>query len=159
MKTLNKSNINTNLKGGNTMNKVVYFDMDGTIADLYGVSNCFKRLDNMDATVYSEAKPIDKYINMLKEFHTMGYKVIILSALGMVSSKRFDKDTIRNKGIWLDTYVGKEYIDERIYIPNTKHKELYQLFGKGILVDDDDRVLMNWDYDRIKATNSNKAIK
>lgn len=141
------------------MNKVVYFDMDGTIADLYGVSNCFKRLDNMDATVYSEAKPIDKYINMLKEFHTMGYKVIILSALGMVSSKRFDKDTIRNKGIWLDTYVGKEYIDERIYIPNTKHKELYQLFGKGILVDDDDRVLMNWDYDRIKATNSNKAIK
>ena len=154
MKTLN-----TNLKGGNAMNKVVYFDMDGTIADLYGVSDCFKRLDNMDATVYSEAKPIDKYINMLKEFHTMGYKVIILSALGMVSSKRFDKDTIRNKGIWLDTYVGKEYIDERIYIPNTKHKELYQLFGKGILVDDDDRVLMNWDYDRIKATNSNKAIK
>lgn len=158
MKTLNKSNINT-IKGDNTMNKVVYFDMDGTIADLYGVSDCFKRLDNMDATVYSEAKPIDKYINMLKEFHTMGYKVIILSALGMVSSKRFDKDTIRNKGIWLDTYVGKEYIDERIYIPNTKHKELYRLFGKGILVDDDDRVLMNWDYDRIKATNSNKVIK
>lgn len=159
MKTLNKSNINTNLKGDNTMNKVVYFDMDGTIADLYGVSDCFKRLDNMDATVYSEAKPIDKYINMLKEFHTMGYRVVILSALGMVSSKQFDKDTVRNKGIWLDTYVGKEYIDERIYIPNTKHKELYQLFGKGILVDDDDRVLMNWNYDRIKATNSNKAIK
>lgn len=158
MKTLNTT-INTNLIGGNNMNKIVYFDMDGTIADLYGVSDCFKRLDNMDATVYSEAKPIDKYINMLKEFHTMGYKVIILSALGMVSSKQFDKDTIRNKGMWLDTYVGKEYIDERVYIPNTKHKELYQLFGKGILVDDDDRVLMNWNYDRIKATNNNKAIK
>lgn len=157
MKTLIKSNINT--IGGATMNKVVYFDMDGTIADLYGVSDCFKRLDNMDAAVYSEAKPIDKYINMLKEFHTMGYKVVILSALGMVSSKQFDEDTIRNKGIWLDTYVGKEYIDERIYIPNTKHKELYQLFGKGILVDDDDRVLMNWNYDRIKAVNDNKVIK
>ena len=35
----------------------------------------------------------------------------------------FDKETIHNKGVWLDKYVGKEYIDERIYIPNTKHKE------------------------------------
>ena len=60
------------------MNKVVYFDMDGTIADLYGVANCFKRLDALDASVYADAKPIDKYINMLKEFKHMGYKVIIL---------------------------------------------------------------------------------
>jgi histidinol phosphatase-like enzyme len=142
------------------MNKVVYFDMDGTIADLYGVSNVFNRLDNLDASVYYEAKPINKYIDMLKEFHNMGYKVIILSCLGMISDKQFDKDTIYNKGIWLDKYVGKEYIDERIYIPNTKHKETYtNMYGNGILVDDDDRVLINWKYDRIKAINDNKAIK
>ena len=102
----------------NIMNKVVYFDMDGTIADLYGVTNCFKRLDTLDASVYSEAKPIDKYINMLKEFKHMGYKVIILTCLGMVSDPKFDKETIYNKGVWLDKYIGKEYIDERIYIPN-----------------------------------------
>ena len=27
------------------MNKIVYFDMDGTLADLYGVTNVFKRLE------------------------------------------------------------------------------------------------------------------
>ena len=140
------------------MNKIVYFDMDGTLADLYGVTNVFKRLDALDANVYSEAKPIDKYINMLKEFKHMGYKVIILSCLGMISDKQFDKDTVHNKGVWLDKYVGKEYIDERIYIPNTKHKEQY-INEYGILVDDDDKVLVNWNYDRIKAINNNKAIK
>lgn len=144
----------------NIMNKVVYFDMDGTIADLYGVTNCFKRLDALDASVYSEAKPIDKYINMLKEFKHMGYKVIILTCLGMVSDPKFDKETIHNKGVWLDKYIGKEYIDERIYIPNTKHKESYiNIFGKGILVDDDARVLRNWNFDRIQAINDNNDNK
>ena len=61
--------------------------------------------------------------------------------------------------IWLDKYVGKEYIDERIYIPNTKHKESYiNIFGKGILVDDDARVLRNWNFDRIQAINDNKIM-
>lgn len=149
---------NSNLIKEVTMNKIVYFDMDGTIANLYGVNNCFKRLDNLDASVYSEAKPIDKYINMLKEFKNMGYKVIILSCLGMISEPTFDKQTCINKDKWLDKYVGKEYIDERIYIPNTKHKEQY-VNTLGILVDDDERVLNNWPCDRIKAINNDKAIK
>ena len=138
------------------MSKLVYFDMDGTISDLYGVSNIFNRLDSLDASVYYEAKPINKYIDMLKEFHNMGYKVIILSCLGMISEKQFDIDTINNKNKWLDEYVGDKYIDERIYLPYTKHKEQY-IAEYGILVDDDDKVLMNWNYDRIKAINNNKC--
>lgn len=138
------------------MSKLVYFDMDGTISDLYGVSNIFNRLDSLDASVYYEAKPINKYIDMLKEFHNMGYKVIILSCLGMISEKQFDIDTINNKNRWLDEYVGDKYIDERIYLPYTKHKEQY-ITEYGILVDDDDKVLMNWNYDRIKAINNNKC--
>ena len=136
------------------MSKLVYFDMDGTISDLYGVSNIF--MDSLDASVYYEAKPINKYIDMLKEFHNMGYKVIILSCLGMISEKQFDIDTINNKNRWLDEYVGDKYIDERIYLPYTKHKEQY-ITEYGILVDDDDKVLMNWNYDRIKAINNNKC--
>ena len=86
----------------------------------------------------------------------MGYKVIILSCLGMISEKQFDIDTINNKNRWLDEYVGDKYIDERIYLPYTKHKEQY-ITEYGILVDDDDKVLMNWNYDRIKAINNNKC--
>lgn len=140
------------------MEKIVYFDMDGTIANLYAVTNVFERLDGLDATVYSEALPINKYIDMLKEFKYMGYKVVILSCLGMISEEKFDKDTISNKNKWLDMYVGKEFIDDRIFIEYTKHKENYVKEG-GILVDDDDKVLMNWKWDRIKAINKDKAKK
>ena len=139
------------------MNNYVYFDMDGTISDLYGVHNVFNRLDNLDATPYLEAKPINKYINMLKEFKTMGYHVCILSCLGIISEDKFDKDTIHYKNEWLNRYIGSKYIDERIYIPNTKHKEQY-ITHPGILVDDDDRVLVNWNGDRIKAINDNKML-
>lgn len=138
------------------MAKIVYFDMDGTIANLYAVNNVFERLDNLDAKVYEEATPIIKYIEMLKEFKAMGYKVIILSCLGMISEKQFDIDTIKYKNNWLDKYVGKEYIDDRMFIEYTKHKENYVKEG-GILVDDDDKVLCNWKWDRIKAENKHKG--
>lgn len=140
------------------MSKIVYFDMDGTIANLYAVENVFDRLDALDASVYSEALPINKYIGMLRGFKELGYKVIILSCLGMISEDKFDKDTIDYKNKWLDKYVGKEYIDDRIFIEYTKHKENYIKEG-GILVDDDDKVLMNWKWDRIKANNKDKAKK
>ena len=42
------------------MSNTVFFDMDGTIVDLYGVENVFKRLDNGDATPYAEAKAINE---------------------------------------------------------------------------------------------------
>lgn len=140
------------------MKKIVYFDMDGTIADLYGVENVFKRLDALDASVYLEAEPIQEYIQMIRDFHHMGYEVNILSCLGMISEEVFDKNTKENKDKWLDKYVGCEYINKRIYIPNTKHKEEY-IDAIGILVDDDERVLVNWPYDRIRAIPKNKAIK
>ena len=36
----------------------IYFDMDGTIADLYGVENWLDYLINSDATPYKVAKPL-----------------------------------------------------------------------------------------------------
>ena len=44
------------------MSNIVFFDMDGTIVDLYGVENVFKRLDNGDATPYAEAKAIPNMV-------------------------------------------------------------------------------------------------
>lgn len=31
-------------------NKIIYFDMDGTLADLYSVDNVFKKLDSYDVS-------------------------------------------------------------------------------------------------------------
>lgn len=125
------------------MNKVVYFDMDGTLADLYKVDNVFKKLDNLIASPYIDALPIMNNIQMLRKYKDNGYKVIILSCLSKITTDEFDKETIVCKDKWLNKYVGKEYIDKRLYIPYTKHKEDY-VCENGILVDDDDVILSNW---------------
>ena len=36
----------------------IWFDMDGTIADLYGVENWLEMLRNEDATPYRNARPL-----------------------------------------------------------------------------------------------------
>ena len=36
----------------------IYFDMDGTIANLYGVIDWLPKLHNSDASPYMEAKPL-----------------------------------------------------------------------------------------------------
>ena len=40
------------------MNKAIYFDMDGTIADLYGVSGWLADLEAENVRPYAEAKPL-----------------------------------------------------------------------------------------------------
>ena len=64
------------------MTKVVNFDMDGTIADLYGVDGWLNYLINGDTYPYEVAKPM---INMsylarvLNQLINKGYAVNIIS--------------------------------------------------------------------------------
>jgi hypothetical protein len=87
--------------------KLIIFDMDGTIADLYNTDNWSERLDNGDATVYADAKPM---VNM-PEFHSLlnalriaGYKVIILSWLSKNDNPDFHKRIITEKKNWIKKY-------------------------------------------------------
>ena len=45
------------------MKKEICFDMDGTIANLYGEKNWLERLRNEDETPYANAKPL---VNMAR---------------------------------------------------------------------------------------------
>lgn len=125
------------------MNRVIYFDMDNTLNKLKCVKEVWKRLDNKDVTPYIECLPCDHNIELLKMYKKHGYKVVILSCLSRVTDEQFDRDVCKAKDEWLMKYVGREYIDECMYIPYTKHKEDYGKEG-GILVDDDVIICMNW---------------
>lgn len=133
-------------------NKIIYFDMDGTLADLYSVDSVFKKLDTFNVSPYVEAKPINKYIDMLKEYKNNGYKIIILSCLSKITNDDYDRQVVNAKGIWLDKYVGREYIDERIFIPYTKDKSTY-VYKKGTLIDDDINVCNNWSMGKTIVAN------
>lgn len=84
-------------------NKIIYFSISDVLIDLYSVDNVFKKLDTFDIGPCVEAKPIDKYVN-------------ILNCLNKITNDDYGCYIVNAKGLWLDKYVGREYIDERIFI-------------------------------------------
>ena len=54
----------------------IYFDMDGTITDLYGVEDWLDKLKNEDASPYAEATPMlnfRKFAKLLNAVQRRGY--------------------------------------------------------------------------------------
>ena len=76
------------------INYTIYFDMDGTIADLYGVENWLEYLINKNAFPYENAKPLLKLsllARILNELQRNGYRLGIISWLAKNSNEEYDK--------------------------------------------------------------------
>ena len=59
----------------------IYFDMDGTIADLYNVDNWLGKLEKEDFSPYEVAKPlidVEKFSDILIKLKDKGYKIGIM---------------------------------------------------------------------------------
>ena len=79
------------------MKKEIWFDMDGTIADLYGVDKWLEKILDNDVSPYENAKPL---INMnilariLNKLQKQGYKIGIVSWLAY--GENIDGEKIEN---------------------------------------------------------------
>lgn len=87
--------------------KKIYFDMDGTIADLYGVENWLPMLRAEDATPYRIAKPlvnITRFNVLCGLLRRQGYEIGVISWLSKESSKEYKKAVRAAKCEWLKKY-------------------------------------------------------
>ena len=87
--------------------KKIYFDMDGTIADLYGVENWLPMLRAEDATQYRIAKPlvnITRFNVLCGLLRRQGYEIGVISWLSKESSKEYKKAVRAAKREWLKKY-------------------------------------------------------
>ena len=65
-------------------NKILVFDMDGTIANFYGVKGWLDYLINEDTTPYEIAEPLydmDILNNILKDLKNKGWKIVVTTWL------------------------------------------------------------------------------
>lgn len=143
----------------------MYFDMDGTLVNLYAVKDVFKRLDNNDATPYREAPEIPEYVQMLRDAKNMGYRIGIITAGSRFPpgtseevKDKMNKETEENKKKWLEEHGLMPFIDTFQFVPYGVSKYDVAEDKTGILVDDDEKVLRTWFSDRIKATPKAEAI-
>ena len=129
------------------MTTTIFFDMDGTIADLYGVENWLDYLIASDALPYEIAKPLIRLSTLariLNRLQKHGYKVGVISWLAKNSNTDYDEKVTKAKKGWLKKHLASVNFDE-IHI--VKYGTLKQTFAKtenDILFDDEEKNRNDW---------------
>ena len=129
------------------MTKVLVFDMDGTIADLYKVENWLEQIRDFSARPYEIAKPMydmDTLVTLVDLLKTQGWTIAITSWLSMESTKEFDKVVRKAKKEWLDRYKFPYDEIHLVKYGTTKAKCTKRLGGYQVLVDDNAEVRASW---------------
>lgn len=90
------------------MNRTIYFDLDGTLADLYGVENWLEDLISFNPRPYIEAKTLVNMVWLARRLHTLqklGYKIGIISWLSKGSTAKYDEEVTQAKMKWLKKHL------------------------------------------------------
>ena len=125
----------------------IYFDMDGTIANLYGVENWLPKLQHEDASPYTDAKPLIRLATLarlLNKAQRNGHKVGIVSWLAKNSTENYDEKVTNAKIEWLNTHLKSVQFDEiRIGKYGTPKSTMVD-DKNGILFDDEEPNRIEW---------------
>ena len=127
--------------------KAIYFDMDGTIADLYGVDGWLKNLENRETKPYREAKALvnmRKLAKLLNTLQAQGYYLGIISWLSKARDPLYDEKVTATKKAWLKKHLGSVRWDEITIVPYGTPKQNSVKYPGGILFDDEKPNRDNW---------------
>lgn len=130
--------------------KMVCFDMDGTIADLYAVEGWLSMLRSENPTPYRMAEPMwdmAELTEVLLAVMAVGIEIRIVTWLSKDSSEEYKDEVRLAKREWLaeqnfpfDHFHGVQY-------GATKADSVRRYLNEGetaILIDDNDRVREGW---------------
>lgn len=127
--------------------KAIYFDLDGTLANLYAVNDWLDKLRAYDATPYMEAAPLlnmsvlARYLNRLRK---VGYHIGVISWTSKVSTEAYHEAVSEAKREWLAKHLKSVQFDEINIVPYGTPKQTAVQFSDSILFDDEDRNRNAW---------------
>ena len=129
------------------MTTTIFFDMDGTIADLYGVENWLDYLIASDALPYEIAKPLirlNALARILNRLQKQGYKVGVISWLAKNSNTDYDEKVTKAKKEWLKKHLASVNFDEIHIVKYGTPKQTFAKTENDILFDDEEKNRNNW---------------
>ena len=129
------------------MTKAIYFDMDGTIANLYGVNNWLDMIIAKDETPYRIAEPMVRMnvlARVLNNLARKGWTIGIVSWLAKNSNTEYDEKVTKAKIEWLKTHLKSVHFEEIHIVPYGTPKETVVQNPMGILFDDEEPNRNNW---------------
>lgn len=130
--------------------KMICFDMDGTIADLYSVNGWLADLRSENPRPYLEAEPMcdmAELRNVLEMFRQMGTEIRIITWLSMNSSEEY-KNAVRSaKLAWLEKWNFLFDNFHGVAYGATKADSIRRYLKPGetaLLIDDNAKVRNGW---------------
>lgn len=138
----------------------INFDMDGTIANLYGVEGWLEDITNKNARPYKEAKPLvnlSSLARVLNRLQRNGYEIAVISWLAKNSNAEYDEMVTKAKMEWLANHLPSVKWDKISIVAYGTPKSTC---GNGILFDDEEPNRKAWngtayDVDNIIGTLKN----
>lgn len=124
----------------------IWFDMDGTIANLYAVDGWLNMLRAFDPTPYKEAKPLlhmATFARMLNRLQAKGYEICIISWCSKESTAEYDEAVRTAKLAWLAKHLPSVHWDVVKIVPYGQNK--WHICKSGILFDDEERNRNAWE--------------
>lgn len=129
------------------MKTTIWFDMDGTIADLYGVDNWLEYLVALDTFPYETAKPLIRLsilARLLNKLQTEGYKIGIISWLSKSGTDEYNKAVAKVKKEWLKKHLASVQFDEIHIVAYGTPKQNFAKTKNDILFDDEEENRNDW---------------
>lgn len=139
--------------------KKIYFDMDGTIANLYSVDGWLEYLINRDTTPYEVAQPMVNFSALARLLHKLqrnGYTIGIISWTAKNSTEEYNERVAQAKRQWLAKHLPSVSFDE-IHI--VEYGTPKSTCGKGILFDDEERNRLEWNGTAYNVNNILEVLR
>ena len=125
----------------------IFFDMDGTIVDLYSVPDWLLKLRNNDTSPYEEAMSLLRLNNaarLLNALQKNGVRIGIITWLSKNSNPAYDKAIRRAKRRWLARHLGSVDWDEIHMVKYGTPKTKFRKAANDILFDDVEEIREKW---------------
>ena len=125
--------------------KAIWFDMDGTIADLYAVKDWLPKLRAEDPSPYADAAVMwnmSQLARKLNQLQRAGYKLGIISWLSKTSTPAYDEAVTAAKMKWLKKHLASVHFDTINIVRYGVNK--WEVCGAGILFDDEAKNRDTW---------------
>lgn len=142
--------------------RTVWFDMDGTLADLYSVQDWLPKLRASDPSPYAEAKPmlnfslLARYLNKLQ---AKGYNIGIISWASKGGSTSYNKAVANTKVEWLKVHLPSVKWDRVLITVYGVEKSKYMKETDDILFDDNEDIRGSWIGDAYEPSQIMEILK
>jgi hypothetical protein len=129
------------------MEKAIYFDMDGTIANLYAVDGWLEMLRAYDTTPYEQAEVMlnmSHLARLLNRLQKQGWRIGIVSWLSKCPQPAYDMLVTFAKYEWLHKHLKSVRFDEIKIVAHGTPKASVVDCPMGILFDDEQGNRNSW---------------